>query len=108
MQSTFRKSTVSLTLATDRQVSRLQQWGYGTFTDIVRIAIDRMFKQEAACCCDLSPSTLSDVTQRVRARWISDITEDEVWSIIVWDAPEAILLKVDSDEIVDWICDLSR
>jgi hypothetical protein len=47
-----RQTSVQLTVATDRQVERLQDWGYGGFTDIVRIAIDRMFRQEAAYFCD--------------------------------------------------------
>lgn len=104
MKSKVRKSSVSLTLATDRQVERLQEWGYGTFTDIVRIGIDRMFKQEAAYFCDLSPSTLSHITDRVREAWLPNITEDEVWSIIVWGAPHDMVSKVDADEIVDWMC----
>ena len=43
-----RQTSVQITEATDRQVKLLSQNGYGTFTDIVRIAIDRMFQQEVS------------------------------------------------------------
>lgn len=46
-----RQTSIQLTEATDRQVKALTEQGFGTFTDIVRIAIDRMYtetrKQEA-------------------------------------------------------------
>lgn len=35
-----RQTSVQLTPATERQVEDLQEWGYGTFTDIVRVAVD--------------------------------------------------------------------
>ena len=41
-----RQTSIQVTAATDQQVERLKQAGYGTFTDIVRIAIDRMAQQE--------------------------------------------------------------
>jgi hypothetical protein len=41
-----RQSSIQLTDATDSQVAQLQERGFGTFTDIVRIAIDRMHRQE--------------------------------------------------------------
>lgn len=41
-----RQTSIQVTTATDQQVERLKQAGYGTFTDIVRIAIDRMAQQE--------------------------------------------------------------
>jgi len=41
-----RQTSIQLTEATERQVAFLQERGFGTFTDIVRIAIDRMHTQE--------------------------------------------------------------
>lgn len=41
-----RQTSIQLTDATDSQVEQLQKRGFGTFTDIVRIAIDRMHRQE--------------------------------------------------------------
>ena len=43
-----RQTSVQLTEATKQQVAYLQEQGFGTFTDIVRIAIDRMHTQEVA------------------------------------------------------------
>lgn len=42
----IRRTTVNLTQATDRQVEALQEAGFGSFTEIVRIAIDRMYRDE--------------------------------------------------------------
>lgn len=41
-----RQTSIQVTSATDEQVELLKQSGFGSFTDIVRIAIDRMAKQE--------------------------------------------------------------
>ena len=41
-----RQTSIQLTEATERQVDTLKQEGFGTFTDIVRIAIDRMYREE--------------------------------------------------------------
>lgn len=41
-----RQTSIQLTESTEQQVSALQSLGFGTFTDIVRIAIDRMHMQE--------------------------------------------------------------
>ena len=37
-----RQTSIQLTPETERQVEELQKQGFGTFTDIVRIAIDRL------------------------------------------------------------------
>ena len=42
----IRRTTVNLTQATERQVKALTAQGFGTFTDVVRIAIDRMYRTE--------------------------------------------------------------
>lgn len=41
-----RQTSVQLSKATERQVEELKQWGFGSFTDINRIAIDRMYREE--------------------------------------------------------------
>jgi len=41
-----RQTSIQVTSATDEQVELLKQSGFGSFTDIVRIAIDRMAQQE--------------------------------------------------------------
>jgi hypothetical protein len=41
-----RQTSVQLTESTQRQVAALTDLGFGTFTDIARIAIDRMYNQE--------------------------------------------------------------
>lgn len=41
-----RQTSVQLTEATERQVDALKAQGYGTLTDIIRIAIDRMWTSE--------------------------------------------------------------
>jgi hypothetical protein len=37
---------VNLTEATDRQVEFLEKQGFGSFTQVVRTAIDRMYREE--------------------------------------------------------------
>ena len=41
-----RQTSMQLTPATERQVEYLRQEGFGNFTDIVRLAIDRMYRRE--------------------------------------------------------------
>jgi len=41
-----RQTSLQVTPATERQVADLKRLGYGTFTDIVRVAIDRMHQTE--------------------------------------------------------------
>lgn len=41
-----RQTSIQLTEATDRQVEALKLAGYGSLTDIIRIAIDRMHRDE--------------------------------------------------------------
>jgi hypothetical protein len=43
-----RQTSIQLTGATERQAEALKAQGFGTFTDIVRLAIDRMYQQEVA------------------------------------------------------------
>ncbi len=41
-----RQTSFQLTPATEAQLDALKTQGFGTTTDIIRIAIDRMFQQE--------------------------------------------------------------
>jgi len=43
----MRRTTINLTEATDRQIEYLKERGYGSFTQIVRLAVDRMYRKEA-------------------------------------------------------------
>ena len=43
----MRRTTVNLTEATDRQIEYLKGRGFGSFTQIIRLAIDRMYRKEA-------------------------------------------------------------
>jgi len=42
----MRRTTINLTEATDRQIEYLEERGYGSFSKIVRLAIDRMYRAE--------------------------------------------------------------
>jgi hypothetical protein len=42
----MRRTTINITKATDRQISYLQAKGFGSFTEVCRLAIDRMYQQE--------------------------------------------------------------
>ena len=46
MTKDVRQTSIQITKATDKQVEHLKALGYGAFTDIVRLAIDRMFNLE--------------------------------------------------------------
>jgi hypothetical protein len=41
-----RQTSMQITEATERQINALKSAGFGTLTDIVRLAIDRMYHQE--------------------------------------------------------------
>lgn len=42
----MRRTTINLSEATDRQIEFLARRGFGSFTQIVRLAIDRMYAKE--------------------------------------------------------------
>lgn len=54
-----RQTSIQLTEATERQIEYLTERGHGKMTDIVRIAIDRMYRDEVRGDkeCDASPDT---------------------------------------------------
>lgn len=41
-----RQTSIQLTAATEHQIESLKAAGFGSFTDIVRLAVDRMYNQE--------------------------------------------------------------
>lgn len=41
-----RQTSIQISDSMQRQITRLQAAGFGTFTDIVRLAVDRMYQQE--------------------------------------------------------------
>ena len=47
-----RQTSVQLTEATERQVAALKGAGFGSLTDVIRIAIDRMYQQEIPTVSD--------------------------------------------------------
>jgi hypothetical protein len=51
-----RQTSIQITEATDRQVADLSEMGFGTQTNIVRIAVDRMHGEEV----------------RANVRWVAD------------------------------------
>jgi hypothetical protein len=65
-----RQTSVQITEATDRQVKAIQDAGFGTFTDIVRIAIDRMHNTEVRTMISITVDTDSQ---------FSGIDDDEIY-----------------------------
>jgi hypothetical protein len=61
-----RQTSIQLVEATERQVTALQSQGFGSFTDIVRLAIDRMHREEIPMYYAIS--TLND-TATHRTGW---------------------------------------
>lgn len=47
-----RQTSVQLLESTERQTAELKAAGFGTLTDIIRIAIDRMYRQEIPTVSD--------------------------------------------------------
>lgn len=46
MTTTRKSSSIRLTPATQHQIDVLMAAGYGQFTEIVRLAVDRMYREE--------------------------------------------------------------
>jgi len=66
-----RQTSVQLTEATERQADALRARGFGTFTDIVRLAIDRMYNQEVR-------------TMETKARAIVAVVGGDVNECLAW------------------------
>jgi hypothetical protein len=48
MTTTRKTSSIRLTPATQHQIDALTAAGFGQFTEIVRLAVDRMYREEIA------------------------------------------------------------
>lgn len=48
-----RQTSVQLTEATERQVEELKALGFGSMTDVIRTAVDRMYQQETRTVSDM-------------------------------------------------------
>ena len=92
-----RQTSLQVTEATERQAKALQSLGFGSFTDVVRLAIDRMFQQESIIdACEMAKARYSTTPQLAAYESIifADWPEgDEHWRWIA-SAPVA--------EIVAW------
>jgi len=69
-----RQTSVQLTESTERQAAALKTAGFGSLTDIIRIAIDRMYQQEIP--------TMSEATQTTHYNTHED-AEADGWTRIV-------------------------
>jgi hypothetical protein len=57
-----RQTSIRLSELTDRQIEALTTQGFGSFSDIIRIAIDRMHQQEVGVYEPFDPKRLYDGT----------------------------------------------
>ena len=74
-----RQTSSQITEATDAQVEYLKQRGFGTFTDIQRIAIDRMAQQEGWSTTE-QKTAIKELMQKYgekRQQWIERFGNDE-------------------------------
>lgn len=60
-----RQTSIQLTEATERQAKSLTAQGFGSFTDVVRLAIDRMYREEAG----MDKRRMSEAELRGEAAW---------------------------------------
>lgn len=107
-----RQTSVQITEATERQLEALKLQGYGSTTDIIRVAIDRMWRHE---CIDLAPKPSVQIWQHSTAgeRYIVLCSSGVVgaYGPIVHSEQDALLAKTlmpswqwDA-ELADWIDD---
>jgi Arc/MetJ-type ribon-helix-helix transcriptional regulator len=73
---------------TDRQIEELMVRGYGSFSDIVRTGVDRVFQQEVA----------------MEAKRIAELTEG-VYSDVYGDIDNKKFHSHRVTEIIDWLTD---
>ncbi len=73
-----RQTSIQVTEATERQAKALQAVGFGSFTDIVRLAIDRMFLQES----------IMDAHEMAKARFSTTPQLAQYETVIFADWPE--------------------
>lgn len=84
-----RQTSVQVTEATDRQVKALTAQGFGTFTDVVRIAIDRMYRTE---------------TRKQEAREMDKLAED-IYGAVYGEIDSKTFHRDRVREIEDWLDD---
>lgn len=78
-----RQTSIQLTEATEAQVDTLKNLGFGTFTDIVRAAVDRMARQESEYAARRS-SRIADAVLALR----DELDEEWGGSVVITDDEE--------------------
>lgn len=68
-----RQTSFQMTKATEKQVAAIRDAGFGSTTDIIRIAIDRMAQQEIK---PVSNATLQEMARTALNMWIFDEETD--------------------------------
>lgn len=87
-----RQTSVQLTEATERQVEALKTQGFGTTTDIIRLAIDRLYQVECVAQQSAAPRRI--------------LTPDERENIIAWATSRVTMVDrqlVNRDGVIDMI-----
>ena len=69
-----RQTSFQLTPATEAQLDALKAQGYGTTTDIIRIAIDRMAREEGYPRNDNRIKRANDIDPNRPGGWIADMS----------------------------------
>lgn len=82
---------MNLTEATDRQIEYLEKRGFGSFTQIVRTAIDRMYREERN---NMMPQ---DLIRNLELEYHGLKKTNPNWEMTLWDF--LISRKVHPDDI---------
>lgn len=82
MPSNGRSTTIQLSVATKRQIAALTEQGHGTQSEIIRVAIDRMHREEVDAAADaycVQVGTITAVVWRwpLDGTWLWSATLDE-------------------------------
>ena len=82
MPSNGRQTTIQLSAVTKRQIASLTKLGHGTQSEIIRVAIDRMHREEVAAQADaycVQVGAISAVVWRwpLDGTWLWSATLDE-------------------------------
>ena len=86
-----RQTSVQITEATDAQVEYLKQRGFGGMTDVIRIAIDRMAREEQGVTTKNASKRIAYVTDN----WGR---EDVTYLEILWNS-ETLTMTISDDRI---------
>ena len=94
-----RQTSVQLTESTERQAAALKAAGFGTLTDIIRIAIDRMYLQETRT---MGATTITQIWQHS--------TSGDRFAVKVYDGdnPRELWGPLTSDQIQEVINTVRR